>query len=221
LKFEFLTRREENFQLLESILWKDGYCLLPLHLERMESSAEYFGFNFDRGTILEALEVISKQLAYGMRTKVRVLLERTGAVKITHAPVEIDRTSGIVAISTFRVSSSDRFLRHKTTLRQLYDEQYQQALQQGYDEVLFLNERVEVTEGAISNVFIEKDGQWLTPPVECGLLPGIYRRHLLETNPTATERILHLNDLASADAIYICNSVRGCRRVTLLSVSQF
>ena len=159
------------------------------------------------------------KLASGARTKVRVLLERSGAVKITHAPVEEQTGSGTVTISTIRVSSNDRFLRHKTTRRRLYDEQYQQALLQGYDEVLFLNERNEVTEGAISNVFVEKDGQWFTPPVECGLLPGIYRRHLLETKPAAVERRLQPEDLASADAVYICNAVRGCRRVTVVRAS--
>ena len=216
LKFEFLTRREETFQLLESILWIDGYSFLPLHLERMESSAAYFGFNFDRTSILEALEEVGKQLACGARTKIRVLLERSGAVKITHAPVEEQAGSGTVTISTIRISSSDRFLRHKTTRRQLYDRLYEEALRRGYDEVLFLNERNEVTEGAISNVFVEKDGQWFTPPVDCGLLPGIYRRHLLETKPAAAERRLHLEDLASADEVYICNAVRGCRTVTVV-----
>jgi para-aminobenzoate synthetase / 4-amino-4-deoxychorismate lyase len=106
-------------------------------------------------------------------------------------------------------------LRHKTTRRQLYDRQYAEARRQGFDEVLFLNERGEVTEGAISNVFIEKDGRWFTPPLACGLLPGIYRRHLLETKP-AREKILHLQDLAAADAVYICNAVRGCREVRIV-----
>ena len=219
LKFEFLTRREETFQLLESILWNDGYSLLPLHLERMESSAAYFGFNFDRTSIHEALEDVGKRLACGARTKVRVLLERSGAVKVTHTPVAEQTGSGTVTISTIRVSSSDRFLRHKTTRRQLYDRLYEEALRRGDDEVLFLNERNEVTEGAISNVFAEKDGQWFTPPVECGLLPGIYRRHLLETKPAAAERRLLLEDLASADEVYICNAVRGCRRVTVVPAS--
>ena len=218
LKSEFLTRREEPFELLESILWNDGYSLLALHLERMQSSALYFGFNFDREVILAALENEGKQLASGARAKVRVLLERSGAVKVTHAPVVEQTGTGKVTISAIRVSSGDRYLRHKTTRRQLYDRQYEQALRQGYDEVLFLNERGEVTEGAISNVFIEKEGQWFTPPVACGLLPGIYRRHLLETKPEAVERVLQLEDIASADAVYICNSVRGCGRVTVFPV---
>ena len=221
LKAEFLTRRQPPFQLLESILWNDGYSLLPFHLERMESSATYFGFNFDREAILAALQDAGKQLTSGVRTKVRLLLERSGALKIAHAPVEEQPGIGKVMVSEIRVSSGDRFLRHKTTCRQLYDRQYEQALQRGCVEVLFLNERGELTEGAISNVFIEKQGQWFTPPVACGLLPGTYRRHLLETMPAVAERTLQLQDLASADAVYICNAVRGCRQVTVVPASNF
>jgi para-aminobenzoate synthetase/4-amino-4-deoxychorismate lyase len=216
LKSKFLTLRQKPFQLLESILWDDGYRLLPLHMERMKSSAAYFEFNFDRKAILAALKDVEEQLTSGVRSKVRVLLERSGAVRITHAPVEELAGTGKIMVSAIRVSSGDRFLRHKTTCRQLYDQQYEQAQRRGYEEVLFLNECNEVTEGAISNVFIEKEGQWFTPPVTCGLLPGTYRRHLLETKPSAAERTLRMEDLVSADAVYICNSVRGCRKVTVV-----
>lgn len=219
LKSEFLTRREEPFQLLESILWNDGYRLLPWHLERLESSAMYFGFCFDREAIVAALEEMGKRLASGvassMPRKVRVVLDGSGAVSITHSGVEAQAGVGKVMVSAERVDSGDRFLRHKTTRRQLYEQEYKEALRKGYDEVLFLNERDEVTEGAISNVFIEKDGQWFTPPVRCGLLPGIYRRHLLESKPGAGEKILRLDDLAAADAVYISNAVRGLRKVTV------
>ena len=119
LKSEFLTRREKPFQLLESILWNDGYNLLPLHLERMESSATYFGFDFDHTAILAALVDAGKHFASGARTKVRVLLERSGAVKVTHVPVEERAGMGKITVSAIRVSSGDRFLRHKTTCRQL------------------------------------------------------------------------------------------------------
>ena len=215
LKSEFLTHRKEPFELLESILWNDGYGLLPLHLERMESSAMYFGFSFDRKVILAALKDAEKQFASGMQTKVRVLLACSGAVKVTHALVAEQAGKGKITVSSIRVFSGDRFLRHKTTCRKLYNQQHEQALRQGYEETIFLNERGEVTEGAISNVFIEKDGCWFTPSIACGLLPGTYRRHLLETQPAAAEEILRLEDLASAEAIYICNAIRGCRKVTL------
>ena len=86
--------------------------------------------------------------------------------------------------------------------------------------MLFLNLRGEVTEGAISNIFIEKDGRWFTPPIECGLLPGVYRRHLLETRPEIEERVLFEEDLRHADAIYLANAVRGLRRVEIELVRE-
>jgi para-aminobenzoate synthetase / 4-amino-4-deoxychorismate lyase len=218
LKSEFLTRRaqsdDEPFDLLESILWEDGYRWLPLHLDRMESSARYFDFQFERATVLAALQDAASGIPPGVCSKVRVSLARTGAVIVSHAPVEPQSGHARVLFSAIRVHSGDRFLRHKTTRRRLFDEQYAQARKRGYDEVLFLNERGEVTQGAISNVWVEKDGRCFTPPVACGLLPGIYRRHLLETG-RVEEKPLLPQDLASADAVYICNAVRGSRKAEL------
>jgi para-aminobenzoate synthetase/4-amino-4-deoxychorismate lyase len=65
-------------------------------------------------------------------------------------------------------------------------------------------------------VFVKKDGRWSTPPVECGLLAGIYRRHLLATRPEIEERVLFLNQLRQADGVFLANAVRGLRRVTIV-----
>ncbi len=104
---------------------------------------------------------------------------------------------------------------HKTTRRELYTRAFEQARREGLDDFLFFNLRGELTEGAISNVFIEKNGKLLTPPIECGVLPGVYRRHLIETRGDVEERVLHEEDLRSADAMYLANAVRGLRRVRL------
>ncbi|WP_263351010.1 aminodeoxychorismate synthase component I [Acidicapsa acidisoli] len=221
LKSRFLTgsvkREAENepFQLIESILWQDGYCRLSMHIERLELSARYFGFRFDQTAILASLEAVECDLTPGQRTKVRLTLDRDGAMQITHAAAA-ENMPGKVVVSAHRVRSSDRLLRHKTTRRRLFDEQYQWAAALGFVDVLFLNERDEVTQGAISNLFVVKNGQWFTPPVSCGVLPGVYRRHLLEARPDATEKVLHLADLASADAVYLCNAIRGCTEVTAI-----
>lgn len=122
---------------------------------------------------------------------------------------------GRVRIAPQRTDPDDPMLYHKTTHRPLYAQAFADALRDGFDDVLFLNLRGEVTEGAISNLFIVKDGRWFTPPIECGLLAGVYRRHLLETRPDIEERALHEEDLRTADAIYLCNAVRGLRRVTI------
>jgi para-aminobenzoate synthetase/4-amino-4-deoxychorismate lyase len=120
-----------------------------------------------------------------------------------------------VRIASERTDPRDRMLFHKTTHRPLYAAAFEAAAQAGLGDVIFLNLSGEVTEGAISNLFIEKDGQWLTPPIECGLLPGVFRRHLLETRPTVAERVLSLEDLRQADAVYLANAVRGLRRVAI------
>jgi para-aminobenzoate synthetase/4-amino-4-deoxychorismate lyase len=123
---------------------------------------------------------------------------------------------GRVCIAPHRTDSADPMLFHKTTHRPLYAQALAEAAHDGFDDVLFLNERGEVTEGAINNIFIEKAGRWFTPPVECGLLTGVYRRHLLETLPDIVECVLFLDDLRTADAIYISNAVRGLRRVAIV-----
>jgi para-aminobenzoate synthetase/4-amino-4-deoxychorismate lyase len=104
---------------------------------------------------------------------------------------------------------------HKTTHRPIYAQTLRAALEAGYDDVLFVNQRGEVTEAAIHNIFIDKDGRLLTPPIGCGVLPGVHRRHILQTHPTAVERLLALEDLRQADAIYLCNAVRGLRKAII------
>jgi len=83
-------------------------------------------------------------------------------------------------------------------------------------DVIFLNEKKEVTEGSFTNIFIKKDGLYYTPPIECGLLPGIYRDYLLDDENFKTiEKKLMVSDLKSADEVYLCNSVRGLQRVNI------
>jgi para-aminobenzoate synthetase/4-amino-4-deoxychorismate lyase len=230
LKAEFLTRssnrRPEHFSLIETMLWQGAhplgdFPLLGLHLDRLADSADYFGFVCDLAAIRTALEHHAKQFAD--RTprsprRVRLLLDREGNFEISDEVLpEGGETSRIarVRIAAERTDPTDAMLYHKTTHRPLYTPALKQAVLEGFDEVLFLNLREEVTEGAISNVFVEKDGCWSTPPVECGLLPGVFRRHLLNARPEIGERVLTLDDLRRADAVYLANAVRGLRRAMI------
>jgi len=222
LKAEFLTRPAgwwpEQFSLIETMLWDGDYPLLELHLDRLADSAEYFDFVCDRAAIREALLRDAATFSDSKWRKVRLLLDIDGTHRITNEVLEPaappDRI-GRVCISSKRTDPAEVVLFHKTTHRPLYAEAFQQAARDGYDDVIFLNQRREVTEGAISNIFIVKDGRWFTPPASCGLLPGVYRRYLLETRPDIAQRVLTLDDLRSADAVYLCNAVRGLRRVTI------
>lgn len=224
LKTEFLTGGAQGpvlpdkFQLIETMLWDRGYPLMPLHLDRLMDSAEYFDLPVERATVEAALEEYALNFVDGAPRKVRLLADCAGELQISNEPLSpapAEQRMGRVRIATERTDSADKWLYHKTTQRAVYTRAYAKAARAGFADVLFLNERGEVTEGAISNVFIEKDGKLLTPPVECGLLAGVYRRHLLETRAIAEERTLHLDDLRCADAVYLTNAVRGLRRIEI------
>ena len=93
--------------------------------------------------------------------------------------------------------------------------EFKRCSAEGHADVLFLNEEGELTEGAISNVYVEIEGRLYTPPIECGLLGGVMRRVLLEEG-RCTERVITEADLMAADAVYISNSVRGLRKVSIV-----
>ncbi|GGG76440.1 aminodeoxychorismate synthase component I [Edaphobacter dinghuensis] len=222
LKAEFLVRARHEFQLIETMLWNGEFRLLGMHLDRMESSATYFGFAFDRAAIKAQLIAEASLFEPGELYRVRSLLAESGDLTITYAKhtANIAWQTGRIHLSSERTSSTDVFLRHKTTQRKLYETEYAKCRNDGFDEVIFLNEKGEITEGAISNIFISRAGRLLTPPLSSGVLPGVFRRHILETDPGAKERILTLEDLESADAIYLCNSLRGMREVRLSSADS-
>lgn len=206
---------DPEFQLIETLLLQDGtYVMLEEHLERMAHSAEYFDLVFDKSQVEEALQDARQASAREGRARVRLLLDRQGAVSWTTAPLDpIEISAVVLVLGQHRTDPADRFLRHKTTHRALYDDALREAQKQGFSDVLFRNTRDEITECAIHNVIASLDGHWVTPPVSSGLLPGVYRRRMLQEGKIS-ERVFRLEDLLRADAVYVCNSVQGLRRVT-------
>jgi para-aminobenzoate synthetase/4-amino-4-deoxychorismate lyase len=217
LKTEFLVRPPRDFQLIETMLWDGKFSFLSMHLDRLEASAEYFSFSYDRSVITAQLMDAANLFSPGERYRVRLLLNATGNVTVTTTKHPPDAPTGLIRLSRERTSSKDVFLRHKTTQRKLYESQYVEARANGFDDMIFLNEKEEVTEGTISNIFVRRADQLLTPPLSSGVLPGVFRRHLLETTAGAEECVLKLPDLESADAVFLCNSVRGLWQVKLFA----
>jgi len=195
VKSRFLHAKPVEFQLFESIFLEDGeYFLLEDHLARLNESAEYFGFI---GTRINAdLERIAAENPRGSR-KVRVMLSRDGRVEIQVTPLG-DLKS--VELATEPVDSSDRFLYHKTTRRP------------GGDGLVFWNERGEITESSIANVVVPIDGELCTPPIECGLLPGVFRKHLLAEGKIK-EHVITIDEFQNANEFFLINSIRKWIRV--------
>jgi para-aminobenzoate synthetase/4-amino-4-deoxychorismate lyase len=201
-----------RFSLLESMLFEQdkGLFLLERHLLRLSESARYFGFPVNICSIREALSVYSAKLA-GTK-KVRLSLSHSGVFLIESEELSERDESGIplIALAATRVDSTNPFLYHKTSLREVY--QREQAARPDCVDVFFINEREEVTEAANNNLVIRKRGDLVTPPLESGLLPGTFRGHLLETGEVR-EQVITREDMDLAEEVFLINSVRTWRRV--------
>jgi len=225
LKALFFTQKQKEFQLIETMRWskREGFFLFPYHLDRLKSSADYFNFSFNAKRIRQELNRISGNFNPAFTYRVRFLLSGSGKVSISYQRIKAIPKKGIpkVTFARKKTNSQDIAFYHKTTNRQIYDQEYQRAKQKGFVDVIFENERGEITEGAISNIFIRQGKMYYTPPVTCGLLNGVYRRYFIERNTKfVREKVLRRKDLLQAERIYLTNAVRGMTRVRLSGVNN-
>ena len=213
LKARFLTGLSSQFSLIETLQAHRtfGARNLNLHLQRLSASARHFGFLCDPEQIAAQVSVVCAGLASDALYRMHLLLNTDGTVDIRTAPLSDALPSPVrLLLAKQPMQSHDVFLCHKTTLRRRYDLAWQIAEKNGAFDTLFINEKSQVTEGGRSNLFICRDGQWLTPPLSEGVLPGIMRGLLLD-DPTmnAREAVLTLDDLRVAEHIMVCSSLRG------------
>ena len=218
LKAKFLTGLPSEFDLFETMhaTREQGCRHLDLHLQRLRTSAAYFGFPFEEARLRNMLMETCATLPPGAH-RVRLALDQSGACKVNSAPLVPLPNPVKVLIAHQPTDSSDLFLRHKTTVRERYDEAWRAAEAQGAFDMLFCNTQGELTEGARSNVFVKLHGRWYTPPLAAGLLPGVMRTVLLADPAwSAMERHLTLDDLRVAEEVVVCNALRGALRATVV-----
>lgn len=207
LKKKFIVSSNSDFYIFETLLVKNGQiCDLELHLARLKESAHFFGFNYDDVKVRVGL---SGSIPDGRKNyRLRLVLEQTGVVSTSAELLQPSSSDLRVAWSHRRTDSKNIFLRHKTSRRDLYDEEFKNFREQGYYDILFLNEKEQLTEASRHNVFIKIGGQWYTPPLEVGVLNGVERnKQIVLLN--AKEKVLFQSDVESAQEVLLTNSVRG------------
>lgn len=216
LKAEFLDGVDapvdaSDVRLIETMRF-DGLTvpLLDRHVERLTRSAEYLGYPFDPERFRRRIRATVKGRDVERLLMVRATLDRWGRVEVTTRPLERgDGEPWRLVVSDERVDPNDVRLYHKTTRRSVYERAYEAAQEAGADEALLVNTRGEVTEGSRSNLFARFGDRYVTPPIECGVLGGVYRSHVLDTRPDVVEEVLTLDDLRRADALFCSNAARG------------
>lgn len=177
-------------------------ALWPLHRARLARGCAAVGAALD----MEAIEAALAGLPRGTTLRARVAVSLRGEIALTHAPLPAAPVAWRVVLSDLRLSRDDPWLAIKSSHRPVYDAA-RAALPGGADEALLVNDRDEVCEGTITSVFLERAGRLLTPPLACGLLPGVLRRSLLEAGRTE-EAVLHPGDLGTG-RLWCGNALRG------------
>ncbi len=206
---------EPDFRLIETLGFRpgQGFVRQDRHLNRMARTAKTLDLPFDRSAAVAMLSEGASEAPL----RCRLTMDVAGQFELTSAALADSPPIWRLGVSETRLTSDDIWLRHKTTRRDLYDTA-RAAMPKGVDELLFLNERDELCEGSITNLFIEtREGQRLTPPLSSGLLPGILREELLEQEEFA-EAALTLNDLKEAQSVFMGNSLRGLIPVELVNL---
>ncbi len=215
LKARFLTSVDPGFQLFETMLAQpDGAVRhLDRHLARLAHSAQVLGFAFDAHADADAVRAAVRAcaLAPDGPSRVRLSLSHDGTLHAEAAALAAlpDGPVGLL-IAEHRLPDANPLAAHKTTLRGHYDDGVRAAERAGGFDSLFFTHDGRLAEGGRSSVFVRSGGRWFTPPLADGALPGVMRGVLLQ-DPAwgATERSLALDDLHHADALIVCNALRG------------
>ncbi|WP_407638436.1 aminotransferase class IV family protein [Cypionkella psychrotolerans] len=192
-----------GLKLIETLCW-DGAALvrLPLHLARLSASARSLGWGYDPAVAEAALRAAVPAAA----ARMRLTLDASGAVEVQAAALPAGKAVWRVSLAADRLTSDDPWLSVKSTKRAAYDAA-RASLPDGFDEVIFLNECGEVCDGSITTVFFDQGEGLCTPPLSCGLLPGVLRAEMLASK-AAREAVLRSADLADV-RLWVGNSLRG------------
>ena len=194
-----LRGRAGDVRLIETLLWDGaGFPRLALHLARLAAGADVLGFACDAGAVRAALEAAAGDAP----ARVRLTLGAAGDVAVTVAALPAAKAEWRVGLAEARLSSGDPWLRVKSTRRAGYDAA-RAALPEGLDEVVFQNERGEVCDGTITTLFFDRGAGMRTPPLTCGLLPGVLRAEL-----AVPEEVLLAQDLPRV-RLWVGNALRG------------
>ena len=201
-KAAVLYRKQARFQLIttgkisqKSLLFEEQ------HLERMTKASRYFAFPFDSEYFRQKIEEECQACASYQDYRLRISLSKSGEIELSRqilTPLSPSFCKAKLCLQEADLNQS--FTYFKTTHRP--------HLSLGEQEKIYHNKSGELLETSIGNLVLKIAGKLYTPPISLGILPGIYRQHLLETGQIE-EKVLTLADLNQAEAVYGCNAVRG------------
>lgn len=221
LKGQFLKNPNNYFELFETMLIQKGIIKdWNAHVKRIKYSADYFLFNpkyknFDliRNKILKSVD---KNKSY----RLKILLKKSGELDYKISEYSKPKNKIKIVISKKKIMSSNSFQYFKTTNRKLYEDELNKFRKKDFFDVIFFNEKGELAEGSITNIFVKIDNEWITPKISCGILNGIERNKLLRKDKKVKESIIKRESLLKAENIMLTNSLIGRLNVNELHLDN-
>ena len=206
-KRQFLARASQPFDLLETLALQGGQLRHAAeHLERLASAAAHFGYPWNAVQVENSLRELAQTHAQGL-WRVRLLLGAQGQPRAEAFAMDASPAQVRLQLADRPLlESHGEFVRFKTTHRAHYDA-FTPTAPGAFDTVLW-NAEGEITECIRGNVAMLLDGRWVTPPLACGLLPGIGRALALRKG-RLVEAVVRLEDVPRVQGWAFLNSLRG------------
>lgn len=207
-KSAFLYKSQPTFDILTTAkITQKKVIFLKEHTKRLKSSARFFGWPFSETEFLDKISELLKTLDLS-DYRLRVLLHKSGQLSFEVSILEDLPSTFLQAKLVQREETCDSpFTYFKTS--------YRPHIPNSDKEQVFISSDGYLQETSIGNIILEIDGTYYTPPVEVGILDGIYRKYLIQQGEV-TKRYLTKTDLGNADHIYVCNSVRGLYEIDII-----
>ncbi len=205
----------------ETMYVHEGRCVMAeRHIDRMTSSLEALGIA-NRISTEDLDRIVSDGDLDGMVLKVCVSDKNIDISTRQFAYTVEDYRDG------FRLCYSSVMRNETSIFTYIKSLQYgdnitekRKAISLGFDEPVFLNSKGEICEGATSNIFFCKDGRMFTPPMSCGLLPGIMRDRIMERHDV-TMSVIRPEEISDFNSCFVTNSVFGIMPVRSLGETSF
>lgn len=203
---------DDGFYVFDSMLLENGGISdLDAHLARLRKSCRYFFLPESTHDGLEnELLSLCRNTTDGS-WKVRILCSANSTRKIECDPVPPLPAPYCVAPAPGRLAADNPFFAHKTSRREHLDAALREArimYGEALADAVLVNSRGELMETTRANIVLEIDGKKYTPPLDSGILPGVFRAGILERG-LVQEKKLYMDDWHRADRIWAVNSVRG------------
>ena len=204
-KTAILTPQQPPFLLETMRAESSGVALWARHMQRLAAAAGDFDIHFKQQAA--AVLVRAGCDALTAPAVLRLQLSATGKMQLQQrllpAPAPVR-----ACLSPTPVRADNALLGYKTTQRAAYARALAAAQADGFDDAVLQNTDGEITETCIANIAVLIDGQWRTPPLRCGLLPGVRRAALLAAGELH-EAVITVAMLRRAEKIRRFNAVRG------------